>query len=146
MRDNAKGSVLFLCTGNSCRGQMAEGLLRHFAGQTLVVMSAGTQPAGLNPDAVAVMREIGIDISHQYSKSVECLQGQHFDYVITVCDRAKETCPTFPKAGLVVHWTFDDPAAVTGSQEERHTVFRRVRDEIADDVRELLRRENRGSG
>ena len=123
---------------------MAEGLFRHFAGQTFVVNSAGTQPAGLNPDAVAVMQEMGIDISHQYSKSVECLRGQHFDYVITVCDRAKEACPTFSNAGLVVHWTFDDPAAVTGSQEERYTVFRRVRDEIADDVREFLRREHRG--
>ena len=125
---------------------MAEGILRHLAGETFVVTSAGTQPMGLNPDAVEATREIGIDISHQCSKPVESLLGQHFDYVITVCHRAKETCPTFPRGGSLLHWSFDDPAAATGSTAERQSVFRRVRDEIADNVREFVRKESPGSG
>jgi arsenate reductase len=133
-----KSKVLFLCTGNSCRSQMAEGFLRHLAGDRFDVASAGTHPAGLNPDAVAAMREIGIDISHHRSKGIGEVIGQRFDHVITVCDRAKESCPIFPDAKCVHHWPFDDPATAQGSPEERKAVFRRVRDEIAERIRRFL--------
>ncbi len=130
--------VLFLCTGNSCRSQMAEGLLRHLAGDRFEVASAGTHPAGLNPGAVGAMREIGIDISPHRSKRVNEYLDTRFDYVITVCDRAKETCPVFPVASSQLHWSFDDPAAAQGSAEERRAVFRRVRDEIAGRIRSFV--------
>jgi arsenate reductase len=130
--------VLFLCTGNSCRSQIAEGFLRHFGGDQFDVASAGTHPAGLNPDAVEAMREIGIDISHHRSKAIGEVIGQRFDHVITVCDRAKESCPIFPEATCVHHWPFDDPATAKGSPEERKAVFRRVRDEIAARVQRFL--------
>lgn len=133
-----KRKVLFLCTGNSCRSQMAEGLLRHLAGDRFEVASAGTHPAGLNPDAVEVMKEIDINISRHRSKSVKEFLGQQFDYVITVCDRAKETCPIFPSAAALLHWSFDDPAAVEGPREERRAVFHRVRDEIADRIESFV--------
>jgi len=133
-----KNSVLFLCTGNSARSQMAEGLLRHLAGERFEVASAGTHPAGLNPGAVAVMRELGIDISHHRSKKIDSFLGRRFEYVITVCDRAKETCPVFPAASSLLHWSFDDPAAAHGSSEERLAVFRRVRDEIAENLRRFI--------
>src|SRR3954453_7985 len=106
-----KKKVLFLCTGNSCRSQMAEGLLRHVAGDRFEAASAGTHPQGLNPDAVAAMQEIGIDISHQRSKHVDDFAGDQFHSVITVCDRAKESCPIFPSTRSLLHWSFDDPAA-----------------------------------
>lgn len=130
--------VFFLCTGNSCRSHMAEGLLRHLAGDRFEVASAGTHPAGLNPGAVEVMREIGIDISPHRSKRVNEYLDTRFDYVITVCDRAKETCPVFPVASSQLHWSFDDPAAAQGSAEERRAVFRRVRDEIAEHIRRFI--------
>lgn len=133
-----KPKVLFLCTGNSCRSQMAEGFLRHHAGDRFDVASAGTHPAGLNPEAVEVMREIGIDISGHRSKEVSEFLGQTFPYVITVCDRAKESCPIFPGATLYYQWPFDDPAAASGSSEERRALFRRVRDEIAQRIREFI--------
>jgi arsenate reductase len=133
-----KSSVLFLCTGNSCRSQMAEGLLRHLAGDRFDVTSAGTHPAGLNPGAVEAMREIGVDISRQESKPVDQFLGRRFDYVITVCDRAKESCPTFHGAGSLLHWSFDDPAAARGTADERRVVFRRVRDEISARIRQLV--------
>ena len=126
-----KTNVLFLCTGNSCRSQMAEGLLRHLAGERFEVASAGTQPAGLNPGAISAMQELGIDISHHRSKHLDEFMSHRFDYVITVCDRAKESCPVYPWAGSLLHWSFDDPTAATGTEEERKAVFRRVRDEIA---------------
>ncbi len=110
---------------------MAEGLLRHLAEDRFVVASAGTHPAGLNPMAIEAMREIEIDIAHHLSKSVETLQGEHFDYVITVCDRAQEACPTYPATTSLLHWSFDDPAAAEGTPEERRVVFRHVRDQIA---------------
>ena len=116
---------------------MAEGLLRHLAGDWFDVASAGTQPAGLNPGAVGVMRELDIDISHHRSKHLEEFMSSRFDYVITVCDRAKESCPLYPWACSLLHWSFGDPAAATGTEEERKTVFRRVRDEIAARVRRL---------
>ncbi len=109
---------------------MAEGLLRHLAGDRYEVFSAGTHPVGLNPGAVAAMQELGIDISAQRSKSMEQFTEQAFDYVITVCDRAKESCPRWPHSGHLVQWSFDDPAAATGSHEEQHHAFRTVRDQI----------------
>jgi arsenate reductase len=117
---------------------MAEGLLRHLAGGRFEVASAGTHPAGLNPGAVEVMQEIGLDISRQESKSVDRFLGQRFDYVITVCDRAKEACPVFPGAERLLHWSFDDPARAEGTEDERRRVFRRVRDEIAERVNRFV--------
>lgn len=133
-----KQNVLFLCTGNSCRSQMAEGLLRYLAGDRFEVASAGTLPGGLNPHAVETMREIGIDISEHRSKRVDEFLGQRFDYVLTVCDRAKETCPVFPSNKSLRHWSFDDPAAVEGPREERLAGFRRIRDEIANRIRSFV--------
>lgn len=139
-----KKKVLFLCTGNSCRSQMAEGLLRHLAGDRFEVASAGITPQGLNPGAVAVMREIDIDIAHHKSKHIDHFAGEQFDYVITVCDRAKESCPIFPARFSVLHWSFEDPAAAVGTVHERQTVFRHVRDEIAKRVRILIEEEKKG--
>ena len=125
-----KKRVLILCTGNSARSQMAEGLLRNDAGDRFDVESAGTRPGIVRPEAIAVMRELGIDISGNRSKHVDEFEGQHFDCVITVCDHAKESCPVFFGAAKRVHHSFEDPAAVMGSEEERLEVFRRVRDEL----------------
>ncbi len=122
--------VLILCTGNSARSQMAEGLLRHDAGDRFEVESAGTRPSQVRPEAIAVMREIGIDISAYRSKSVEEFAGQQFDYVLTLCDNAKESCPVYPGHTIRIHHSFSDPAAVQGSEEERLAAFRLVRDEI----------------
>ena len=138
-----KRTVLFLCTGNSARSQMAEGLLRELGGQTFDVESAGTTPVGLNHLAVEVMRETGIDISSQRSKSVAEFLGRHFDHVITVCDRAKESCPIFPGAPQTSHWSFDDPAEARGGEDERKEVFRRVRDEIRHRIRLFLATQER---
>ncbi len=133
-----KRKVLFLCTGNSARSQMAEGLLRELGGESFDVESAGTTPVGLNPLATEVMRETGIDISGQRSKSVAEFLDKRFDHVITVCDRAKESCPIFPSAALTLHWSFDDPAETRGGEEERKIVFRRVRDEIRHRIQLFL--------
>jgi arsenate reductase len=122
--------ALILCTGNSARSQMAEGLLRHLAGDRLAVFSAGTHPTSVRPEAIAVMREAGVDISGHRSKHVDEFAGQPFDYVITVCDNAKESCPVFPATTGRIHWSFEDPAAVKGPEEVRLTAFRRIRDEI----------------
>jgi len=122
--------VLILCTGNSARSQMAEGLLRHDVGNVSEVFSAGTKPSQVRPEAIAVMREVGIDISGHRSKSVEEFAGQDFDYVITVCDNAKQGCPVFPAKTKRIHWSVEDPAAAQGSEQERLTAFRRVRDEL----------------
>ncbi|MGH7231330.1 MAG: arsenate reductase ArsC [Nitrospiraceae bacterium] len=138
-----KRRVLFLCTGNSARSQMAEGLLRHMAGDAFDVASAGTQPTVLNPLAIEAMREIGIDISDNKSKHIDGFINQHFDFVITVCDRAKETCPVFPSAASTLHWSFDDPAAVAGAFEERREIFRRVRKEIVNRVHVFIKHEAR---
>jgi arsenate reductase len=126
----SKPKVLFLCTGNSARSQMAEGYLRHVAGNEFEPLSAGTEPKGLNPLAVKAMKEIGIDISQQKSKDVREFLGQAIPYVITVCDNAKQRCPIFPRTYKVLHWSLEDPAEATGSHEEKLAVFRRVRDEI----------------
>ena len=125
-----KKKVLVLCTGNSARSQMAEGLLRHEAGDRFEVYSAGTKPSIVRPEAIAVMNEIGIDISGHRSKSVEEFVGQELDYVITVCDNAKESCPIFPAKTLMIHWPFEDPAALNSSDTERKAAFRKVRDQI----------------
>jgi len=122
--------VLILCTGNSARSQMAEGLLRHDAGNVYEVFSAGTKPTRVRPEAITVMREVVIDISGHRSKSVDEFAGQDFDYVITVCDNAKESCPIFPANTKRIHWSIDDPAAVQGPEEERLAAFRRIRDEL----------------
>lgn len=134
----SKQKVLFLCTGNSARSQMAEGYLRQLAGDRFEVFSAGTHPVGLNPKAVAAMKEIGIDISKHQSKSVDEFVGQSFDYVITVCDSAKESCPIFPGATERLHYSFQDPAAANGTAEEQLALFERVRDEIGQKLREFL--------
>ena len=126
-----KPNVLFLCTGNSARSQMAEGYLKHVAGDQFEVFSAGIEPKGLNPLAVEAMEEIGIDISQQKSKDVVSFLGQYMPYIVTVCDDAKERCPIFPRSYKFLHWSFDDPAAAKGSHDEKLAVFRRVRDEIA---------------
>ena len=125
-----KQRVLVLCTGNSARSQMAEGLLRHEAGDRFEVFSAGTKPSFVRPEAISVMNEIGIDISGQRSKSVDEFVGQELDYVITVCDNAKESCPIFPASAKRLHWPFEDPASAQGSDDERKAVFRKVRDQI----------------
>ena len=123
-----KDRVLILCTGNSARSQMAEGLLRHMAGDRFEVFSAGTKPVGLNPNAINALAEVGIDISKHRSKSVDEFLGQQFDYIITVCDNAKESCPIFPGNGRRVHHSFEDPA--TASPEQQPAQFRKVRDQI----------------
>ena len=125
-----KQRVLILCTGNSARSQMAEGLLRHDSGDQFEVESAGTQPSRVRLEAIQVMREIGIDISGHRSKSVDEFAGQDFDYVLTVCDHAKETCPIFPGHSNRLHHNFQDPAIVEGSEEQRLAAFREVRDEL----------------
>ena len=125
-----KKSVLILCTGNSCRSQMAEGILRHYQGREFEVFSAGTKPSHVNPTAIKVMKEIGIDISGHHSKHVDELKGLHMDYVITVCDHAKESCPIFPGAVKVMHWPFPDPPHSREVSEAVLEEFRNVRDMI----------------
>ena len=125
-----KERVLILCTGNSARSQMAEGLLRQAAGERFEVESAGTRPGRVRPEAIAVMKELGIDISGHRSKHVEEFEGQPFDYVLTVCDNARESCPVFFGQAKRLHKDFEDPAALQGTEAERLALFRRVRDEI----------------
>lgn len=132
--------VLFLCTGNSCRSQMAEGLLRHFGQGLFEAFSAGTRPQGLNPAAVQAMREIGIDISGHKSQHVDAYLESGIDTVITVCDHAAANCPVFPGRAERIAWSFEDPAAASGNEEERMDVFRRVREEIAGSVRSWIDR------
>src|SRR6516162_6823193 len=127
-----KKRVLILCTGNSARSQMAEGLLERDAGDRFEVESAGAKPGRVRPEAIAVMKELGIDISSHRSKHVNEFQGLSFDYVLTVCDNAKESCPVFPGHAKRIHNGFDDPAGLQGSEQERFAIFRRVRDEIRD--------------
>ena len=138
MTDKLK--VLFLCTGNSCRSQMAEGFVRHLKGDIMDAYSAGLEAHGLDPYAVRVMREIGIDISRQRSKTLDDFDEMHFDYVITVCGHADEHCPLFPGNTKVVHHGFDDPPKLAESvlkEEERLACYRRVRDEIREYIETL---------
>lgn len=134
-----KTKVLFLCTHNSARSQMAEGLLRHLACDRFEVMSAGTEATSVRPEAIFAMSELGVDISGQTSKTMERYLGEPFDCVITVCDDANEACPVFPGAENRLHWSFQDPSRAQGSEEERLEVFRTVRDEIQARIsKELL--------
>lgn len=122
--------ILVLCTGNSCRSQLAEGFLRHFAGDKAEIYSAGIETHGVNPKAIATMAEIGIDISGHTSNNVNEYADMDFDYVITVCDNAKESCPFFPTKAQKFHYNFPDPAKATGTEEEIKAEFRRVREMI----------------
>jgi arsenate reductase len=133
-----KKRVLIICTGNSARSQMTEALLRHEAGDLYEVFSAGTHPAAVRPEAVAVMREIAVDISVQRSKSVTELQGQQFDFIITVCDKAREACPVFSAETEWLHWPFEDPASFIEVGDERLRAFRRLRDRIHSRVMVFL--------
>jgi arsenate reductase len=133
-----KKRVLILCTGNSARSQMAEGLLRHDAGDRFEVESAGTRPGHVRPEAIAVMKELGIDISGHRSKHVQEFERESFDCVLTVCDNSRESCPVFPGHVNRFHKGFEDPAALKGTEEERLSLFRRVRDEIRDYLKVFL--------
>jgi arsenate reductase (thioredoxin) len=130
--------VLILCTGNSARSQMAEGLLRTLGGERFEVFSAGTNPTTVKAEAVTVMRERGIDISGQRSKHVGEFDGQPFDFVLTVCDNAKESCPVFSGRAQRLHWSFPDPAAAEGDLDARLEAFRRVRDTLEDTLIEFV--------
>jgi arsenate reductase (thioredoxin) len=138
-----KIQVLVLCTGNSARSQMAEGLLRHDGGDGFDVVSAGTHPTRLRPEAVAAMREVGIDISDQWSKPVDAFVGREFDYVITVCDSARESCPVFPAKTQRIHWSIEDPAAVEGGDLARLAAFRQARDDLRSRIQRWIAREAR---
>ena len=130
--------VLILCTGNSARSQMAEGLLRHDGGDCFEVESAGVEASFVRPQAIKAMQEIGIDISRHRSKSFDEFLGQSLDFVITVCDNAAERCPIFSGKVERIHWSFDDPAAAVGDNVQKLEVFRRVRDEIRGKLREFI--------
>jgi arsenate reductase (thioredoxin) len=143
-RAETRRRVLFLCTHNSARSQMAEGLLRYLAGGRFEVTSAGTEATRVRPQAIEVMGEMGIDISGQESKTLESYLGEPFDYVITVCDDANEVCPVFPGAKSRLHWSFRDPSQATGGEEERLEVFRRVRDELRERIERELVKEKEG--
>ena len=134
-----KQRVLFICTHNSARSQMAEGLLRHLGGERFEVFSAGTEATHVRPLAIRAMAELGIDISGQQSKTLDRYLGEPFDDVITVCDAANEACPIFPGAKQRRHWSFEDPSRATGSEDEQLSVYRHVRDEIRARIeKELL--------
>lgn len=131
--------VLILCTGNSARSQMAEGLLRDKAADRFEVQSAGVTPSSVRPEAIEAMKEIGIDISRHRSNSVDEFVGQDFDYIITVCDNARETCPVFPGKAQRIHKNFEDPPPATvGDYNSRMAIFRRVRDEIRDWLKDFI--------
>ena len=145
--------VLFLCTGNSARSQMAEGLLRFFGKDDFDVFSAGSEPHGINPQAVQVMGEIGIEIAQQRSKHLNEFQGQPFDYVITLCDPTHEGCPSLPGDPERIQWRYLDPVAVVGNEEAQLRAFRQVRDAIRERLRlwllnqrKLLRERGAGAG
>ena len=129
--------VLFVCTGNSARSVMAEALLRHHGGGRFEVYSAGTIPKGINPLTLRVLADAGIDASGARSKSVDEFLGQSFDYVVTVCDQARQVCPVFPGVHESLHWGYEDPAEATGTEEERLAVFRRVLIQIGERVRQF---------
>ena len=133
-----KQRVLFICTHNSARSQMAEGLLRHLAGDRFDVFSAGTEATEVRPLAINAMHEIGIDISGQHSKVLERYLHEPFDMVITVCDTAAEACPIFPGAVQRRHWSFEDPSKATGSEAEQLVVYRHIRDEIRSRIESEL--------
>jgi arsenate reductase len=133
-----KRRVLFVCVHNSARSQMAEGLLRAWAGDRFEVHSGGTEASAVRPEAITVMAELGIDLGGHTSKTIQRFVGQAWDYLIPVCEEACEACPYVPGAKTVLRWSFDDPAAASGSEEQRLAVFRRVRDELAAKIREFI--------
>jgi arsenate reductase (thioredoxin) len=137
--------VLILCTGNSARSQMAEGLLRNDGGDAFVVESAGIDPSFVRPEAIEVMREIGIDISNHRSKSVDEFTALPFDCVITVCDNAKQNCPLLPGTSRQIHWSVQDSAAVAGDLKARLDAFREVRDELRERLNEFIADEKRNA-
>lgn len=136
-----KKKILVLCTGNSARSQMGEGLFRAEGGGRVEVFSAGTKPSAVRTEAITVMKEIGIDISGQRSKPVDEFSGQAFDYVVTVCDNARDNCPVFPGGSKRMHWSLEDPAAVQGGEPERLSAFRRIRDQIHERVKAFISNE-----
>jgi len=135
---NQKKRVIFVCTHNSARSQMAEGLLRHLAGDRYEVHSAGTQSTRVNPLAIKAMAEKGIDISQHTSDHIDKYMGVEFDYVITVCDNAKESCPYFPTNKTKWHWSFEDPSTATGTEEEKLARFREIREQIEKRLQTLI--------
>jgi arsenate reductase len=130
--------VLFVCTHNSARSQMAEGMLRAWGGDRFEALSAGTEATRVRPEAIAVMQEIGIDISGQESKTLQPYLGQEFDWLITVCDQARESCPTLPGVREQTHWSIDDPSGVEGDDESRLAAFRVARDHLRDRIRSFV--------
>jgi len=132
-------AILVLCTGNSARSQMAEGLFRRDLGDRFEIHSAGTKPGSVRPEAIQAMAEIGIDISSHRSKSVDEFAGRDFAFVVTVCDHARQNCPVFPGGARRIHWSFEDPAAVEGDETARLEAFRRIRDQIQARVQEFAR-------
>ena len=130
--------ILVLCTGNSARSQMGEGLFRHIGGDGWEVHSGGTKPSVVRPEAIAVMKELGIDLTGHRSKSVDEFAGKFFDYIVTVCDHARDSCPVFPSNAERIHWSLEDPAAVEGTEEVRLAEFRRIRDQIRQRVQEFF--------
>lgn len=139
MANSEPTKVLFLCTGNSCRSQMAEAWLRTLGGDSFSVYSAGLEPHGINPDTITVMQEVGMDLSDHKSKHLDEYKGKiNFDYLITVCGNADERCPYFPGMGERLHWPFEDPAAFEGPEDEKLNLFRKVRDQIKTKIQEWL--------
>jgi arsenate reductase len=130
--------VLFLCTHNSARSQIAEALLQHYGGSDFEVASAGTEETRVNPLAIQVLADAGIDWSHAQSKTIDRFLGEHFDYVITVCDRARESCPVFPGSENTLHWGLDDPSEAEGTDDEKLDAFRRTREELAARLRPFI--------
>jgi arsenate reductase len=136
MQDKPK--VLFVCTGNSCRSQMAEGMLKHYGNGEFEVYSAGLRPSHVHPLAIKALAELDIDITNQYSKTVNEFIGQEFSYVVTVCGSAKELCPVFPGKYNALHWSIEDPASTSGTEEEMMKVFRKVRQNILEKVKHFV--------
>ena len=130
--------VIFICTGNSCRSQIAEGFLRHYGSASFESCSAGTDPGFLNPFSVLVMSELGIDISHQKSEAIDEYIHQQFDYVITVCANAEKNCPVFPGQVIHLHWPIEDPVGAIGDEDKIIEAFRSVRNELADKIQEFI--------
>ncbi|QRN82182.1 arsenate reductase ArsC [Chloroflexota bacterium] len=142
MTADSPTKVLFLCTGNSCRSQMAEAWLRELGGDDFTVYSAGLEPHGVNPNTIIVMEELGIDMNSHRSKQLDEYIGQvDFDYLITVCGNADERCPYFPGMGIRMHWPFQDPAVFEGPEDEKLDFFRKVRDQIKGKIQNWLDQE-----
>lgn len=139
--DEEKKKIIFICTHNSCRSQIAEGLFRHLYGDYYEVYSAGSEPTAINPLAVKAMEEIGIDITNQYSKSINQFLEHKFDYVVTVCDSARSSCPFFPNGKHYIHKSFKDPSEISGSGKEKMEAFRKTRDKIEQWLKQLFSKE-----